>query len=355
VFFGAVLGSATLASFPADVHAGECSGVIVVVDNDDPDSGYSEINPENFQTHNVDACAGTYRYLSKYVGDESTNGRVIWQPAIAIEGTYRVTTGFRASENRTDDADYLLVGDDGQQTSVVVDQRGDGCVQQVVGEIWCVPGGSCRLELDGTDDTKSDAADETVFELVDCEPPPPSPCDPLVDAGFEVCASTETTCAGVYTGGEGCTLYCATVGMTCVERYGGEPGCQQELDTPIPCAEINDHGSDYCVCMSEPQPPGTTGGDVDTSGDDAPPDVTTADADASDSGVDTAAGATDGDASTGSADGAALPGGNDTRGGDVGCGCAATPRSTGSGLLLGIVAAIVRGRARRPKPRAPVA
>lgn len=132
------------ASFPSIAQAGECDGVVVSVDNDDPASGYSEVNPENFQTHGVDACAGSYRYLSKYVGDESTDGRVIWQPTIATEGTYRATTSFRASRNRTDDADYVLFGDDGQMSSVVVDQRGDGCVQEVVGEIWCVPGGLGR-------------------------------------------------------------------------------------------------------------------------------------------------------------------------------------------------------------------
>jgi len=337
------------AGLPSIAHAGECAGVVVSVDNDEPTSGYSEVNPENFQTHDVDACAGSYRYLSKYVGDESTDGRVIWQPTIATPGTYRVTTSFRASENRTDDADYVLFGDDGQMSSVVIDQRGDGCVQEVVGEIWCVAGGSCRLELDGTDDMKSDAADETVFELVGCDPPPPSPCDPLVDAGFEVCASSETSCEGVYAGGEGCIAYCATVGMTCVARYGGEPGCQQEIDLEIPCAEVNDHGSDYCVCMGDPMPPGTTGtnGGEDTSAGSDPTgasDTTGASVgDGDEVGSETA-----GSGSDDAADDAALPGSAGVRDGAVGCGCTSGPRG---GFVWTLVALFGIGAHRRA-PRA---
>src|SRR5262245_40211819 len=89
---------AATAGLPSLARAGDCAGVVGAVDNNDPSSGYSEINPENFQEHDVDACAETYRYLSKYVGDESTDGRVIWQPTITEDGTYRVTTSFRASE-----------------------------------------------------------------------------------------------------------------------------------------------------------------------------------------------------------------------------------------------------------------
>ncbi len=265
VELGVLLGVAGAAR---DADAGTCKGVVVVVDNDLADSGYAEVHPENFQTHDVDACAGTYRYLSKYVGDGSTDGRVTWQPTIAVAGAYRVTTSFRASSNRSDDADYLLVGDDGQQQAVSVDQRGDGCTRVELGELWCNPGGSCRLELDGTDDLQSEAADETTFELVECEPPAPSGCDPLRDAGFEVCGEGPGRCEGVFMGGEGCVAYCATVGMTCVARFGGEPGCAKEAEA-IPCDAINDHASDYCVCEGEP-PPSTTGADTTDASSDGP-------------------------------------------------------------------------------------
>ncbi len=343
-----------VAAIPSTAHAGDCSGISVAVDNDDPGSGYSEVNPENFQTHNVDACAGTYRYLSQYVGDESTNGRVIWQPSIEVEGTYRVTTSFRASENRTDDADYLLIGDDGQQTGMSVDQRGDGCAEVVVGEIWCVAGGSCRLELDGTDDAKSDAADQTVFELVDCEPPPPSPCDPLIEAGFEVCGSGPTQCEGVYSGGEGCLAYCATVGMMCIARFGGEPGCMQEA-LEIPCAEVNDHASDYCVCEGEP--PVSTTGSADNGADEGTADTAADSIDPSASGEDSGPGGgasetLDPGESGASSDAggvtASLPGADTPRGG-AGCSCTTTPNHGGGAIVWGAVGLML---ARRPRRRA---
>jgi hypothetical protein len=310
-------------SLPRAAAAAPCDGVVVTVDNDDPGSGYGEEQPENFQSHDVDACAGTYRYLSQYVGDGSTDGKAIWTPNITVDGTYRVTTSFRASANRTDDADYTLVGDDGSEHTVVVDQRGDGCVHVELGEIWCVVGGSCRLVLDGTDDAKSDAADETSFELVDCEPPPPSPCDPIAAAGFEVCASAPMHCEGVFSQGEGCVALCAAAGMDCVARYGGEPGCSQEA-TRIPCDEVNDHQSDYCVC--EGGPAGTSTG---SSGEGGGSSGGVVDASSSGGSLDDGTGAPEPAASSssgsgvGSSDGGSagvLPGGT-SRGATAGCGC----------------------------------
>lgn len=341
-------------------RAGQCDGVVVVVDNDDPDSGYAEVNPENFQTHNVDACLGTYRYLSKYVGDESTDGRVTWQPAITVPGTYRVTTSFRASENRTDDADYRLVGDDGQQQAMVVDQRGDGCTEVELGLVWCEIGGSCRLELDGTDDMKSDAADATTFELVDCDPPPPprpGQCDPLLDAGFEVCAVGPGRCEGVYTGGEGCVALCAAVGMECVARFGGEPGCQQEA-LEIPCDEVNDHGSNYCVCQGDP-PVGTTGtddGEVTGGGVDDGGSTAADEAGSTGAGASTEAATTDvpGDGS-GVTAGALPPGGTGDRGSGTGCACAASTDATGAWWAVFAVAAALRSRRRRSAAVAAIA
>lgn len=334
---------------PRAAAAAPCDGVVVTVDNDDRGSGYSEEQPENFQSHDVDACAGTYRYLSQYVGDGSTDGKAIWTPTITVDGTYQVTTSFRASANRTDDADYVLVGDDGSEHTVVVDQRGDGCMQVELGEIWCVVGGSCRVVLDGTDDNKSDAADQTTFTLVDCEPPPPSPCDPIAAAGFEVCASAPMHCEGVFSGGEGCVALCAAAGMDCVARYGGEPGCSQEA-TMIPCDEVNDHQSDYCVC--EGGPAGSSSGGGGTQGDDASGGA----ADGSSSGGGEGGASTgaalpetsSGGAIAGSSDGGSagvLPGGT-SRGAGPGCACD-HGRGDDGGALLVLLSLLARPRRSR--------
>ena len=65
---------------------------------------------------------------------------------------------------------------------------------------------------------------------------------------WELCETTPTTCAGVYTDAAGCTAFCAAVGLSCTARFGGEPGCAKEPQNPIPCNEMNTHGSDWCEC-----------------------------------------------------------------------------------------------------------
>lgn len=249
---------------PGAARAEPCPvGLTLEVDNDDPGSGYSEESPENWQTHNVDACAGTYRYLSKYVGDGSTDGKATWKPAVGIAGIYSVTTSFRASENRTDDADYTLFDDQGGSQKKVVSQVGDGCTEVEIGQTYCAPGGDCRLVLDGTDDMKSDAADITTFVLVACDEPAPGEpkrCDGIREnPAYEVCEETDTTCEGVFTDGAGCTAYCAAAGMTCVASYGGEPGCSKEANNPLPCDADTGHASDWCECEGPPLP-GSGGG-----------------------------------------------------------------------------------------------
>lgn len=347
VRLGCALVLLAIVAAPAAARAGRCEGITVVVDNDDPGSGYSEERPENFQEHNVDACADTYRYLSRYVGDESTDGKAIWQPTITVAGTYRVVTGFRASENRTDDADYVLYGDDDATLAMVVDQRGDACQMVELGDVWCTPGGACRLELDGTDDMKSDAADVTTFELVDCdppEPPEPSPCDGLAEAGFEVCGSSPGICEGVYTGGEGCIALCAAVGMTCIERYGGEPGCMVEPGD-IPCDEVNDHASNYCVCQGEPMPETTSSGG-DDGGSDGADDGDTGPVGTTDDGGDTSGATTTTGAPPALDSTAALPPG-DGDGAQAGCGCTSARSSGGAWWLVAGLALARRRRGRR--------
>ncbi|HQY60859.1 MAG: hypothetical protein IPQ09_02200 [Myxococcales bacterium] len=146
-------------------------GLAVKVDNDLPGSGYSEVKPENWESHNVDACHGTYRYLSQYIGDRTRKGKAIWQPRITVAGFYEVTASYRGSVNRTNDADYTLYDDKGLVTRASVDQSASsGCTRKAVGTAFCAVGGACRLVLDG-DDGKSDAADEATFVLKACEVP----------------------------------------------------------------------------------------------------------------------------------------------------------------------------------------
>ncbi len=193
----------------APAFAAPCPNLTIKVDNDIAGSGYSEEKPENWQTNNVGACNGTYRYLSKYVGDLSSKGKAIWKPKITVNGWYQVTAGFRATVNRTNDADYFVHDDLGGKTHLVIDQAHVGdCTYEDLGTIYCAVGGQCRVVLDGTDDNKSDCADITTFKLVSCDEPGdagadsggPARCDGIRDnAAYEVCVETDTTCAGVFT------------------------------------------------------------------------------------------------------------------------------------------------------------
>ncbi|MEO7328706.1 MAG: hypothetical protein ABI193_09025 [Minicystis sp.] len=261
----ALLATLTVA---APAAAGPCPNLTLKVDNDIAGSGYSEEKPENWQSNNVGACSGTYRYLSKYVGDLSSKGKAIWKPKITINGFYQVTAGFRATVNRTNDADYFVYDDLGGTTHHVIDQAHVGdCTYEDLGTIYCVAGGQCRVVLDGTDDSKSDCADLTTFKLVNCDEPGdagvdggPGRCDGIrQNPAYEVCVETDTTCAGVFTDGAGCVAYCAAAGMTCVARYGGGPMCMKEPPPALPCDAMNGHASDWCECEGLPLDPPDAG------------------------------------------------------------------------------------------------
>jgi hypothetical protein len=252
-------------SFSLPVLAQCPVGTKITIDFDLPGSGYAETS-NNWTTWNTTPCNGAgYRYLSHTVGDGSRKGKAIWKPAIAVSGHYLVRTGFRATENRTTEADYFAYDDVGATVHKVVDQsQGSGCEWLEMGTFYCVPGGACRVELDGTDDSQSDCADVTTYELLDCEGgtgggggsgggTSAGRCDGIrAHAGWEVCEETATTCKGVFTDGAGCTAYCAAAGMSCVARFGGEPGCQKESQNVLTCAEDNGHASDWCECEGPP-------------------------------------------------------------------------------------------------------
>lgn len=235
------------------------------VDNDAPGSGYSEERPQNWESRDVAACARTYRYLSRYVGDGTRTGRAIWRPEIPAggDGFYAVQISYRATENRSNHARYLLIDDLGGRREHVENQAHAGdCTRVDVGEIFCRAGGECRVVLDG-DDGQSAAADETVFRRTRCEgdpgpvdPPPGGACQGIRNnPAFEVCREGADTCAGVFTDGAGCAAYCGAAGMICAARFGGEPGCAEEPQNPLPCEPETGHTSDWCECVRPAAPP----------------------------------------------------------------------------------------------------
>jgi len=240
---------AVLAAAP--VARAQCPKITIQVDGDISGSGYSEEKPQNWKKHTVGACHKNYVYLSHTIGDGSRKGKAIWKPKITVTGWYEVTTSYRATTNRTNDADYVLYDDAGGKKKVVVNQKHSGdCTKKTLGTIYCKVGGTCRLVLDGTDDSQSDAADITTFKLTKCSgTPPKNPCAGITkNSKWHVCSWTTKTCAGTYDDYAGCAKYCAAAGMVCVARFGGTAPCSKEPNNKIPCAQKNTHQSDYCEC-----------------------------------------------------------------------------------------------------------
>jgi hypothetical protein len=231
-----------------DVTAPCPVGQTLTVDNDIAGSGYRE-ESANWASWATDACRTTYRYLSRTVGDGSRRGRAIWQPTFRATGFYRVTTSYRQSTNRTDNADYYLEDDRGTRRHVDVNQQmGSGCTRVDLGLAWCRVGGACRVVLIG-DDGQSDSADETTFRLERCDGSVAvSPCAGIAARpAYELCGETATTCSGVFTDGSGCAAFCAAAGMVCTARFGAGPGCMREAGA-IACNASNGHLSDWCEC-----------------------------------------------------------------------------------------------------------
>jgi MYXO-CTERM domain-containing protein len=306
-------------------------GTVITVDNDTAGSGYSEVKPENWVSHDVDACQGSYRYLSHTVGDGTRIGQAIWTPNVPTSGTYDVVTSFRATVNRTDDADYVLYDDLGGQKHQSLSQKFEGgCTKVSLGSVYCAAGGSCRLVLDG-DDGESAAADVTTFTLTGCDAPDasaPNPCDPIAaHAGWELCESSGSTCAGVYTDGAGCAAFCAAAGMQCTASFGGEPGCAKEPANPLPCDGAG-HTSDWCECALPPQPDAGT------------PDATAA---SGGSGGQPDAGGWSGSSPADSAPGASPPG---PAGEASGCACRSAAASHGAPWMALLALALLWTRRR---------
>ena len=187
-------------------------GTTISIDNGQ--AGYSETGNDWKSWGGLGQSMGKdYRYLSWEAGESNERkGKAIWKPNLTHAGKYKVSAVFRATHNRTDDADYFVYDAAGKAHHTVVDQRdgstkeGDahGPVKADLGVHLLEPNKSCRVVLDGTDDNKSDEADGVIFELVECadgtgggdgggdpgggpvdpppEPPPVDPCPPGTDA-----------------------------------------------------------------------------------------------------------------------------------------------------------------------------
>lgn len=119
-------------------------------------------------------CAnGAYRYLSSLVGNRI--GMALWLVEIPKTGWYKMETSFRASENRTTEANYAVyvntsTADAISRTGTPVDetsfsQRGEGTSSATIGQYCLQPGDISMLVLDG-DDGQSDSADATTWTFV---------------------------------------------------------------------------------------------------------------------------------------------------------------------------------------------
>ena len=118
--------------------------------------------------YGYDGADTDYHYLSHTVGGPDRVGTASWTPDIPTAGNYAISTWFRMTENRTNDADHFIYDGNGGQTHISIDQTGDGASGWVdLGTYYCTAGvGGCSVVLDGTDDNQSDEANAVKFEFV---------------------------------------------------------------------------------------------------------------------------------------------------------------------------------------------
>ncbi len=265
-----------IALFCASATADACPvGQKLIIDNGDP--GYSETGDDWTTWPNAGQSLGTdYRYLSHTVGGSDRVGTATWRPpSLPADGMYKVEAVFRATENRSPDADYFVHDADGKVSHRSVDQVDGSTSGNSHGPVYADLGtyhlatGKGHVILDGTDDNYSDEADAVVFTLVSCgtaPPPPPGPCVGITNAGHELCQESATRCAGVYNNGAGCVAFCNAVGMVCVAMYGGETGCQKE-SSQFACGTDTGHDTDWCECELTSPPTPDAGPSPDTTVD----------------------------------------------------------------------------------------
>ncbi len=118
--------------------------------------------------YGYDGADTDYHYLSHTVGGSDRVGTASWTPDIPTAGTWQISTWFRMTENRTNDADHFIYDGNGGQTHIVLNQQGEGASGWVdLGSYYCDVGfGGCSVVLDGTDDNQSDEANAVRFVFV---------------------------------------------------------------------------------------------------------------------------------------------------------------------------------------------
>ncbi len=84
-----------------------------------------------------------------------------------------------------------------------------------------------------------------------CEFPPVDCSGIEANASFTLCDSATDYCAGVFTQGEGCVVFCAAAGLVCRAHFGASPNCEKELQNVYACDEDTGHQDDWCECAYE--------------------------------------------------------------------------------------------------------
>jgi len=152
----------------------------VIVDDEDGSPSFTTTGDDwttwSHASSGYDSGDTSYHYLSHTLGGDDRKGTATWTPTLPVEGTYSIETWFRATENRSGDADHFIYDADGYSTHVVISQLGDGSGSGWVdlGEYYCGAGaGGCVVTLDGTDDDESDEANAVRFTVVEAGEPEP--------------------------------------------------------------------------------------------------------------------------------------------------------------------------------------
>lgn len=167
-----LLAMAAAASLVVSVSDGKAQAWEQWIDFGDP--GYAETGPAWRTYEYPGAHNGSYRYLSHYGYSVPRKGTAKWTAnPLPYDGIYEVHVTYRASENRTPEANYFVVKDmDGNLEEHVINQKGSGIDRKVLGQFKYRKGQRPYVFLDGTDDEYSDSADAAYFKLVKVVAPP---------------------------------------------------------------------------------------------------------------------------------------------------------------------------------------
>ncbi len=132
----------------------------------------------------------------------------------------------------------------------VVDTRTDGpCAPQTCAAL----GVECGSHDDGCDGTLHcpNCGDGQNCVSGQCEFPPVDCSGIEANASFILCDSATDYCAGVFTQGEGCVVFCAAAGLVCRAHFGSGSNCEKEPQNVYACDEDTGHQNDWCECAYE--------------------------------------------------------------------------------------------------------